>query len=518
VGIDRRGFFRLVFGGFALLQRGAAAAPADAPAIHRDTRNTPIGALGPQRRPPENPDPFKEYPEAPRVALPPPVAEPARALAQVVREYAPTPGFAATPLPLDRVARLLHFGNGVTGRAGGTLLRAAPSAGALYAGEVYLVAERVQGLAPGVYYYRVADHGLARIRSGSSLGTVAAALEESGAVANAAAVVLLTNVFRRYSARYRNRAYRYALIDSGHIGENLRLAARSAGLGETAPLRFHDDALAELLGIDGRDEAVCAVHAVGEAGPQTPTPLAGARRFDEKQFLKPAVLQGRGLLTRRYHEATTLLPSAGGTGSSSSPPTTSAPPAGERLPIRRRERPPATAVEEAIHRRRSTARFESEDLSLKEVSFVLEMARGQPRLERAPGLSLYVVAHRVSGLQPGLYFYDPTAAELVAIRRGDMRQSLRKACLGQAKAASAGVGVLSVARFAESTSELGTRSYRDQLLESGAIAQRVYLGAEAAGLTARNLAAFLDDELNEMLGLDARREGVIHLTMFGRGN
>ncbi|NQZ60046.1 MAG: hypothetical protein HRT88_21555 [Lentisphaeraceae bacterium] len=43
-------------------------------------------------------------------------------------------------------------------------------------------------------------------------------------VADAAAVVLLTNVFGRYTSRYANRGYRYALIDTGHIGENLRLA------------------------------------------------------------------------------------------------------------------------------------------------------------------------------------------------------------------------------------------------------------------------------------------------------
>ena len=63
-----------------------------------------------------------------------------------------------------------------------------------------------------------------------------------------------------------------------------------------------------------------------------------------------------------------------------------------------------------------------------------------------------------------------------------------------------------------------TRLYRDLLLEAGAIGQRLYLAAEAAGLAARNLAAFVDDDLNRLVGLDGRREAVVHLTMAGPGD
>ena len=91
------------------------------------------------------------------------------------------------------------------------------------------------------------------------------ALERPAAVAEAPAAVVLTNVFERYGWRYGDRGYRYALIDSGHIGENLRLVARSEGLADVSPLRFEDDRLNALLGVDGRAEAVCALHALGRA-------------------------------------------------------------------------------------------------------------------------------------------------------------------------------------------------------------------------------------------------------------
>jgi nitroreductase len=56
------------------------------------------------------------------------------------------------------------------------------------------------------------------------------------------------------------------------------------------------------------------------------------------------------------------------------------------------------------------------------------------------------------------------------------------------------------------------------LLESGAVAQRIYLAAEAVGLAARNLAAYVDDRFNELLQLDRRGRFALHLTMLGHGD
>ena len=84
-------------------------------------------------------------------------------------------------------------------------------------------------------------------------------------------------------------------------------------------------------------------------------------------------------------------------------------------------------------------------------------------------------------------------------------------------AGSAAVGFAMAASLGNSASELGDRRYRDLLLESGAIAQRIYLAAEALGLVARNLAAFMDDRFNRLLDFDSRGLSALHLTMLGHG-
>ena len=514
---SRRAFLRILGGALAypLGRTGLARAERPALEIHRATRNTLAGALGarlPRLRAP--PARFKAYPDAERVGLPDATADPGLPLAEAVRRYAPASGFLEAPVSLAELGRLLHLTNGVTARRDGLHLRAAPSAGALYSGEVYVVAQRVVGLPSGVYYYGVKDHELVRVQSGFFSAELDRSFEQLGKIAKAPAVVLLTNLFHRYTWRYANRGYRYALIDSGHIGENLRLAATSAGLGENGPLRFHDDRLNALLGVDGRGESVCAVHAVGRPadGPTAPAPK---RRLVERHATGATPIGGP--VIERYHESTKLVEDgAAGTPATGAGPASVSSPSYVALP--ENSSPPATPVEETIRKRRSAMHFEHDPIDLEDLSFVLEMAQGHGALERAPGVELYLAAHRVNDLAPGLYRYEPERHRLAQVRSGDLTRALVSACLGQRKAGTAAAGFLMVAKLTSAAARAGDRSYRDLLIESGAIGQRVYLAAEAAGLAARNLAAFVDDALNELMELDGRNEAVIHLTMLGCGD
>jgi SagB-type dehydrogenase family enzyme len=146
------------------------------------------------------------------------------------------------------------------------------------------------------------------------------------------------------------------------------------------------------------------------------------------------------------------------------------------------------------------------------------MAHGHVSLARSGGVDVYLVVHRVEGLEPGLYRYDRDHHRLVAHRIGSLAGDFRRVCLGQEKASTAAVGVLMVAWLGADRALASTRRYRDMLVEAGAIGQRIYLAAESAGFSARNLAAFRDDDLNRLLGLDGEHEAAIHLTMLGPGD
>jgi SagB-type dehydrogenase family enzyme len=404
----------------------------------------------------------------------------------------PAGGVEAGALSLPGLARLLHFSNGVTGPNG---LRAAPSAGALYAGEMYVVAERVIGIPPGVYYYSPRERALVLVRSGSAMDAVGECVERPSEVDNAHAVVLLTNVFRRYGWRYANRGYRYALIDTGHIGENLRLVARSSAFADLAPSRFWDDRLNDLLGVDGSAEAVCALHILGR-------PFGEPSSARPSRVLVPVGSQPTtGKPTVRYHRGSRLEPGEG----------RAARDARDLVPaLAIQGLRPTASVEECVRRRRSAMRFRDQPIGRDQLEWILDAG-----WSRSTSVQLALAIHRVRATPPGFYRID-SARGLMVTRAGDVRARLVETCLGQDKAGSCAAALFMVAPLRDAHQEAGTRSYRDLLIEAGAIGQRIYLAAEAVGLAARNLASFRDDELNDLLGLDGVERAVVHMTLVGQ--
>jgi SagB-type dehydrogenase family enzyme len=518
--IDRRGFIRALGSALPLLAGRAHARREPgllAPEIHHLTRNTRFGTIGKKRPAGPRTPPFKRYPGAARYGLPRALpASQGGTLENAIRAN-PAAGFAAEELSSETVSRLLFLSNGVTspsalGGGGSTRLRAAPSAGALYAGEVYLAAERVSGLARGLYYYAVASHRLIALHEGPVVAQIAQALERPETIEGAAVVVLLSNVFGRYTRQYANRGYRYALIDSGHIGENLRLAASSAELAVVSPNRFVDDDINGLLDLDGVTEAVCALHAIAPSGGRAQGSRAARPALVEKQH-SAAPLPSEPI-TERFHEATKLVRSDSPRANAKH--AVIAPREGQTVPLPKPVSSTMT-LDAAVRQRRSAERFSEKPLELVQLATVLMAAKGHAGSARAADVTLFAVAHRVQGLSSGVYRYADPQHELRLWRRGAFESDMVSACLGQSKAGSAAAGLVMVAPFGRQTLRLGEREYRDALIEAGAAGQRIYLAAEAAGLAARNLAAFIDQRFNELLGLP---EGwyALHLTMLGNGN
>ncbi len=148
--------------------------------------------------------------------------------------------FATTPLSVDELSQLLWAAQGVTSARG---FRTAPSAGALYPLELYVVTP------DGVYRYLPDRHGLERLSSedlGAALAEVALGQE---AVADAAAVFIVTGVYARTAQKYGDRAERYVHLEAGHAAQNLQLQATALGLGSVPVGAFDDAGVQDVLGL-----------------------------------------------------------------------------------------------------------------------------------------------------------------------------------------------------------------------------------------------------------------------------
>jgi SagB-type dehydrogenase family enzyme len=152
------------------------------------------------------------------------------------------------PLELRELAQLCWATQGETDRRGH---RAAPSAGALYPLELYVVVGTpgVDDLDPGVYRYRPANHDLTRERTGDLQSQLRDAAVDQDHVGAAAVDVVLTAVDERTTGKYGERgSARYVPMEAGHAGENLYLQAESLGLSTVAVGAFNDGRVREIVG------------------------------------------------------------------------------------------------------------------------------------------------------------------------------------------------------------------------------------------------------------------------------
>jgi SagB-type dehydrogenase family enzyme len=180
------------------------------------------------------------------IALPPPRLDGAMALERALAERRSVREYARGALTLDQIAQLLWAAQGVTGANG---LRSAPSAGALYPLELYLVAGEVRGLAAGVYRYIPGKHRLAQLVAGDRRRQLCATARAQECVAEGAAVVVFSAVERRTTRKYGERGVRYVHIEVGHAAQNLALQAVALGLGSVTVGAFDDAAVTRLLNL-----------------------------------------------------------------------------------------------------------------------------------------------------------------------------------------------------------------------------------------------------------------------------
>ena len=152
--------------------------------------------------------------------------------------------FRRGSLSLDEVAQLLWAAQGITRQE---LLRTAPSAGALYPLELYLVAGQVKGLPAGLYRYSPERHDLQHVADGDSRRALAAAALDQAWVRQAPAVLVITGVYARSAVKYGQRAQRYTHIEVGNVAQNVYLQATALGLGTVFVGAFNAAKVQEVL-------------------------------------------------------------------------------------------------------------------------------------------------------------------------------------------------------------------------------------------------------------------------------
>lgn len=183
------------------------------------------------------------------IDLPSPEAIGEVSVEEAIQQRRSIRSYADEPLSLQDISQLMWAAQGITDPTGE--FRAAPSAGATYPLEVYVVVSETgaSGLVQGLYRYDPYQHRLERILEYDLRASLAEAALEQTSVKEAPVNIVITAVYERTTGRYGERGVRYVHMEAGHVGQNLYLQATARGLGMVVVGAFDDDRVQNVMAL-----------------------------------------------------------------------------------------------------------------------------------------------------------------------------------------------------------------------------------------------------------------------------
>jgi SagB-type dehydrogenase family enzyme len=148
------------------------------------------------------------------------------------------------PLSLEQVSQLLWAASGRN-----LYRRTAPSAGATYPLETYLVVGEVEGLEPGIYHYSSSRHSLGMTKEQDVRNRLSRAALGQEMIEEAPVNIIIAADYDRTTGHYGQRGIRYVHMEAGHVGQNVSLQAIALSLGTVIIGAFEDKQVKEVFGI-----------------------------------------------------------------------------------------------------------------------------------------------------------------------------------------------------------------------------------------------------------------------------
>lgn len=447
------------------------------------------------------PDPFRHYEGVPVLDLP---ADPPCPEIPALSVLGDVAGWTTAAEGATFLSQLLFYSASISASkyvpstGNRYALRVNPSSGNLHPTEFYFLTRGIRAWPDGLYHYRPSSH----MAEQHAKGHPDLPWTDNGAPIT----FILTSLVWREAWKYGERAYRYCLHDLGHAWQAIAIAAQAIGCETFARGEFPDDDVAEFCRTEEDEWPMLLVEVRGGPIPLTDRSIAKyvwysgcANQISKERKPFPQI--------ERIHRATKVI----------------APPLRETVELASIEcqtitlplgPPPPRSFGEIARMRRSALNFVGGALTLSfaQLSTLLATTTKcfSADFASARFVRLYMFAHRIQGVEPGVYRVQPEDANLEQIRSGDQRVIAAGLSLGQELAANACVMFSMIGDMERVIKAYGDRGYRYVHFEAGALGHRLYLTAEALGLGATGIGAFYDDEVHRYLNIKTEEGQVLY--------
>jgi SagB-type dehydrogenase family enzyme len=350
-------------------------------------------------------------------------------------------------------------------------LRVNPSAGALYPNEIYFQSRNNSDIDDGIYHYDSASNSIELLTSIGDDG-----LEPYFGYENKqnGFIFLVSSVYFRSSWKYKNRAYRYCLLDAGHILGALEASAYSFSKSYEIRYDFDKESLNEIFGFKSDEFFTSAFTMVFPANKDV-------RPLDIKfDYVNPTGDFVQNQLVEEAYKDSLIIKNKS--------PQLLAPSFNYNKEV----------FQEVILNRRSIREFSQGSMSKIEFDMILKNIKDNITSDCDEEVEIYYVINRVKDMILGLYKDD------VLLKEGDLKEKAGYLCLEQ------DLGKSSAVTFFLTTT---SKNYQASYQKAGIIGHRLYLAANYLGYGCSGIGAYYDDEVCEFI---AKNTMVLYALAIGK--
>jgi SagB-type dehydrogenase family enzyme len=469
------------------------------------------------------PDVFKTYPGVELLKLPRISEFPVTDFSDLIKKDH-IQNKTAPAFDIEELSRTLLLTYSITAKAGHSggdfYYRSSPSAGALYPVEIYLAGNGIHGLKDGVYHFSIAQHALSLLRRGRFPIQVDSAMIPTG-TKSPLMTFFLTAIFFRSAWKYRDRSYRYHLLDTGHLLENLLIALKSSGYDPSFSYDFDDYNINQLLGLDDTKEVcLCLCQVQGEQEfreeaaqeiYELPERFKNASRVAKDETEYPIVLD--------MHTAGSTVTSRSKTEYEMLSEFCVQPHSWKKIktPV---SWPEVMSYPENIFQRRSSRNFVKEPIKRETLTALFDSlcVLCSENTGQTSKISRYMcigfLIGMAEGFTPGFYLLDTGSRATGMAASGLFIERMAGVCLDQGWLANAAVHFLFMTDLMVLDSLWGPRGYRYSMMTAGRLGERLYLTTTAMGLGSCGIGAFYDIEAADLLDLN-KESRLLYLVAVG---
>jgi SagB-type dehydrogenase family enzyme len=413
-------------------------------------------------------------------------------------------------------------------------LRAYPSERLTFPCEIYVAAFAIDGLEPGFYHFSVGEFALRKLRDGyEALAQIKRGRPDLEFLKTTPGLLLVSTIFCRSSWAFGKRGYRHALLEAGHVAQNISTVGTGLGIQTLVRLTVNAQTMRELIGVaaDADFAEAEAVHAMVVWADPTPNPLApppgftlppvGAMPTLNRPPLAPSVV-GYGSILAVHEDCV----APGVAVREIRPPLTELSPLAEVFDFRELPEPDAPergiALDKLLLAPQMPREFTHASISRDRLWYLARVGfrwgSPFPLFPDGPYSALirplWIITN-VIGVDNGVWYYHPAKNAWVMLRTGTLRYDAQRLSMSNPLFGNASAVCFMAANLYRLLTEGGPDLYRLAHLEAGMAAQRIGLCAAAMGLATSQSGAFPDEAARQFFQMEKTGWEILYTLAIG---